>query len=99
VHVEPMFSKVRAKGQITIPTDVREAARIREGMIVGFEVTPEGVLMRAKVMVDAEDSWFWTADWQAGERDASAELAAGKGEAYDSEAALMAALDDLDEQR
>jgi AbrB family looped-hinge helix DNA binding protein len=94
-----MFSKVRAKGQVTIPTEVREAARIEEGMLVAFEVTPDGVLMRPKVMVDAEDAWFWTPEWQAGEREASAELAAGKGERYDSEKELLAALDAIDSER
>ena len=94
-----MFSKVRAKGQITIPTEIREAARIAEGTVVAFELTSEGVLMRPKVMVDAEDAWFWTRGWQEGEREASAQLAAGEGETYDSDEELLAALDAADAER
>jgi AbrB family looped-hinge helix DNA binding protein len=96
---DPAFSRVRAKGQITIPTDVRDAARIQEGTLVSFEVTPEGVLMRPKIVVDAQDAWFWTPEWQAGEREASAQLQAGEGDRYGSDEELLAALDDVDAQR
>lgn len=34
--------------------------------------------------IDPEQWWFWTPDWQRGEREADAELAAGEGTRYDS---------------
>ena len=86
-------SKVRGKGQVTIPTEIREAARIEEGTLVEFELTSEGVVIRPKAVVDADQTWFWTAEWQKGEREASAELAAGRGETHMSEDEFLASLE------
>jgi hypothetical protein len=46
-----------------------------------------------------DDDWFWAHEWQAGERQASAQMAAGEGERYDSYDELRAALDAIDAQR
>jgi AbrB family looped-hinge helix DNA binding protein len=88
------LSKIRPKGQLTIPSEIREAANLEEGVVVELAVTDEGVLLRPKVMVDAEDAWFWSESWQEGEKEASGELAAGKGQAYESGEDFLAALDE-----
>lgn len=88
------LSKVRNKGQVTIPTEVRAAAHIAEGTVVEFTVVADGVLMRPKTLVDAKDTWFWSPRWQEGEREASAELAAGEGEVHGSDEELLVALDE-----
>jgi predicted transcriptional regulator len=36
--------------------------------------------------------WFWTAEWQAAEREAEADLAAGRVEAFDNDADFLASL-------
>lgn len=41
-----------------------------------------------------EQAWFWSPVWQAGESEASAELARGGDETFESDEALLAALDD-----
>jgi AbrB family looped-hinge helix DNA binding protein len=87
------LSKVRTKGQVTIPNDVRLAAHIDEGTVVEFTVVDDGVLMRPKKLVDAADAWFWLPRWQEGEREASRQLAAGKGEVDSSDDEFFAALD------
>lgn len=42
--------------------------RIEEGAIV----------MRPKKLIDADQAWFWTEEWQCGEREASDDIAAGR---------------------
>lgn len=86
------LSQVRKKGQVTIPTEIREAAGIEEGTVLEFELSEEGIVMRPKEMIDADQAWFWKRGWQEGELEASAEHAAGKGKAYKSEEAFLAAL-------
>jgi AbrB family looped-hinge helix DNA binding protein len=68
-------SEVRSKGQITIPAALRKAARIVEGDLVELEVTTDGILMRPLKAIDASQTWFWTPEWQAGEREASEDIA------------------------
>jgi hypothetical protein len=43
---------------------------------------------------DPDQAWFWTPEWQAGERAADADLAAGRSSRYDSDEALLRALEE-----
>lgn len=43
--------------------------------------------------IDPEQAWFWTPEWQAKEREADADIAAGRGSFYDSAEAFLGALD------
>ena|ERR1035438_2727678 len=38
--------------------------------------------------------WFWTPEWQAGEREADADIAAGRTQVYTNAAEFLASLDD-----
>ena len=85
---------IRSKGQITIPRPIRQALGVEEGDQVEFDVTPDGtVTLRGMKMIPADQAWFWTPEWQAGEREADADIAAGRTEYFDSEEAFLAALD------
>lgn len=85
-------TKVRAKGQVTIPAEIRQAARLEEGDPVEVEIVEDGILLRPMKMIDASQAWFWTPEWQAGERQADAEIAAGLGERFESDEEFLAAL-------
>jgi AbrB family looped-hinge helix DNA binding protein len=84
---------VRKKGSVTIPAEIRRAARLEEGDIVEVEMTADGILLRPKKLIDATQAWFWEPAWQAGEREADAEAAAGRGERFASDEEFLAALD------
>lgn len=75
---------LRAKGQLTLPEEIRAAARLEEGDLLEAEITDEGILLRPQKVIDATQAWFWTPEWQAGEREADADLAAGRGETFSS---------------
>lgn len=75
---------LRAKGQLTIPEEIRAAAHLEEGDLFDAEITEEGILLRPRKVIDATQAWFWTSEWQQGERDADADLAAGRGESFSS---------------
>ena len=83
---------LRAKGQITLPEDIRRAARLEEGDLLEAEITSEGILLRPQKLIDATQAWFWTPEWQEGEREADADLAAGNTEFFESGEELIEAL-------
>ncbi len=85
---------IRNKGQVTIPADIRRVTRLEDGDPVEVVVVEEGILLRPQKVIDATQAWFWRPAWQAGEREASEELAAGKGESYESSDEFLASLDD-----
>jgi AbrB family looped-hinge helix DNA binding protein len=84
---------IRGKGQVTIPASIRKAARLEEGDPIDVELVPEGILLRPGKVIDANQAWFWTPEWQAGERQADKEAAAGLGERFESDEEFLAALD------
>ncbi len=73
---------LRPRGQLTLPQEVRDALRIAEGDDVEFVVTDDGVLMRGLKSIPAEQAWFWTQEWQAGEQEASRQAEAGEGAVF-----------------
>jgi AbrB family looped-hinge helix DNA binding protein len=83
---------LRAKGQLTLPEDIRRAAHLDEGDLLEAEITPDGILLRPQKVIDASQAWFWTEAWQAGEREADADRAAGRSERFDSGEEFLAAL-------
>ena len=85
---------LRARGQLTLPEEIRSAAHLEEGDLLEAEITDDGILLRPKKVIDATQAWFWSADWQAGEREADADLVAGREETFDSGEAMLVALRD-----
>jgi len=86
-------TNVRAKGQVTIPAHIRQAARLEEGDPVEVELVDGGILLRPMKMIDASQAWFWTPEWQEGERRADADIAAGRGMRFESDEEFLAYLD------
>jgi len=85
---------IRAKGQLTIPAEIREAAYLEEGDPVEVEIVEEGILLRPRKVIDATQAWFWSPEWQQGERQALTDFAAGKSMVYESSEDFLASFDD-----
>lgn len=76
---------LRAKGQLTLPDEVRRAARLQEGDLIEAEVTEDGeVILRPLATVDRSQAWFWTPEWQAGECEATEQGREDEGESFDN---------------
>ncbi|MFN2615964.1 MAG: AbrB/MazE/SpoVT family DNA-binding domain-containing protein [Thermoleophilaceae bacterium] len=91
----PSRSTLRSRGQLTVPADVRAALHVGEGDDVEFDVTKDGtVVLRGLKAIPADQAWFWTPEWQAGERAASKEIAAGRGAVFDDAESFIESLAD-----
>jgi AbrB family looped-hinge helix DNA binding protein len=87
-------ARLRHKGQVTLPPEVREALHVGEGDEVEFTVTESGeVVLRGMTMVPADQRWFWDEQWQAGEREAAGQIASGQTTVYSDAEAMFADLD------
>jgi len=91
---DPLMARttLRAKGQLTLPDDIRRTAHLEEGDLLEAEITTEGILLRPQKLIDATQAWFWTPEWQAGEREADADRAAGRIKTFGSGNELIGAL-------
>ncbi len=69
---------LRANGQMTLPADLRQRVGARTGDVFVADVEDHLLVLRPKRLIDAEDAWFWTPEWQKGEREADADIKAGR---------------------
>lgn len=90
---------LRAKGQLTLPEEIRTAARLEEGDLLDAEITADGILLRPQKLIDATQAWFWEPTWQAGEREADADRRADRVESFDSGEVLVAQLRSIAKSR
>jgi antitoxin PrlF len=91
-------AKVRGKAQLTVPEEIRRALHIGEGDEVEFAVHDDGtVTVRGFVSIPADQAWFWTAEWQAGEGQAAADIAGGRTTFHRTAEDMFAHLDSTDD--
>lgn len=87
-------AQLRRKHQLTLPPQVRDALHLVEGDEVEFTVHADGqVTLRGMTSIPTDQRWFWTEEWQAGEREASEQVADEDLPVYDDMAALFADID------
>jgi antitoxin MazE len=71
---------LQARGVVTIPADLRKQLHADQpGAQIQLVEVRKGVYeMSATVSVPAEDAWFWSERWQRMEREAQADIDAGR---------------------
>lgn len=81
--------RARVRGdrhQVTLPVEVRHALQVRSGDEIEFAVDEHGtVTVRGYTSIPTDQAWFFTPDWQAGEREADEQIAGGEGDLYTSD--------------
>jgi len=85
----PAYSKVTRHGQITLPASVRKELRVEEGDLVEIEIIDEKAVLIPKKLVDKNQTYFWTKEWQEAEREASEDIKAGRVKTFDSAEELI----------
>ena len=87
--------KVRAKSQLTLPEEIRQALHIGEGDEVEFAVLDDGTItVRGYVSIPTDQAWFFAPEWLAGEREADEDIRLGRGVKHRSAEDMFAHLDD-----
>ncbi|MFH0846949.1 MAG: AbrB/MazE/SpoVT family DNA-binding domain-containing protein [Chloroflexota bacterium] len=70
--------QVRKKAQLTLPLSVRRKLGVEEGDFMDVQVRGGEIVLKVKKLVDKEQAWFWTERWQEGEKEAEADIRAGR---------------------
>ena len=90
------FVAPQGRGILTLPAEVRRRMHLDEpGAQIELTEREDGVLeLRGVLPVPAEERWFWTERWQAGEREVDQHVAQGRVANFDSDAEFLASLDE-----
>lgn len=73
-----MITQVRQNYQITLPAELRKRLGLKIGDLMEIAVQGAKLILIPKRTVDLEDAWFWTKEWQEAEREAEADIKAGR---------------------
>ncbi|MBU1182953.1 MAG: AbrB/MazE/SpoVT family DNA-binding domain-containing protein [Proteobacteria bacterium] len=83
--------RISSKRQIAIPNRIMVALNLQPGDEIDIKIE-NGIahlVPVATIKVPRDQAWFWTKEWQAKEREADADIAAGKFRDFESLEALM----------
>ena len=89
-------ARLRAKGQVTVPPEVRTVLNLNEGDDLFFSLTEEGRVVIERVqIVPPDQTWFWTERWQQMEQEAQADIEAGRVQRYGDVDKALDALEEI----
>jgi bifunctional DNA-binding transcriptional regulator/antitoxin component of YhaV-PrlF toxin-antitoxin module len=78
-YVTKRFLSVHDRGNLTLPADIRRQYGLdKPGVQVEVVARPGVIELRPHVAVPADQAWFWTQNWQEGERTVDKHVAAGR---------------------
>jgi len=79
-----LLTKVTRHGQVTLPAAIRRLLHIEEGDYVEMRVAEDSVVLTPKKLIDKSQAYYWTPEWQAAEREADEDIAAGRVYGFDN---------------
>jgi antitoxin MazE len=78
-RVDVFKSRLRTKGQVTLPRKVRQILSASEGDDLIFRVEDNGqIVIEKAITIPADQAWFWTERWQRMEMEAQADIDSGR---------------------
>lgn len=88
-----MVMQIRRNFQITLPAVIRKRLGLHVGDIVETTVKEGKIIIIPKKTIDTEQAWFWTREWQEAEKEAEADLKAGRVNKFKNVEELIKDLD------
>ena len=71
-------TKITRNFQVSIPKTIRDQLRLEEGDLLEVEERDGEIVMVPKRLIDADQAWFWSREWQEGEREVDEDIKAGR---------------------
>ncbi len=92
---------VQSRGTIALPPDLRRRLHLdqRDAQVRIIELEDGRIELVPVVAIPADQAWFWTERWQAMEREADADVAAGRVTSVDGVDDLVTLLDSAPPER
>lgn len=84
--------QIRKKFQITLPKSIREDLHLDEGDLLAVQVRDQELVLRPQKLIDRDQDWYWTPEWQAAEREADEDLRLGRYDEFETMEDMIADL-------
>ncbi|MBI1870593.1 MAG: AbrB/MazE/SpoVT family DNA-binding domain-containing protein [Chlamydiae bacterium] len=63
------ITKITRNFQITIPAEIRKFFNLQVGSLLDFSRERHKIVLQQKRLIDEDQAWFWTKEWQKGEKE------------------------------
>ncbi|RJQ29304.1 MAG: AbrB/MazE/SpoVT family DNA-binding domain-containing protein [Peptococcaceae bacterium] len=83
---------VQKRGVISLGL-LKEYMPLSDGEIFQVQIEDRKIILVPMKLIPAEQAWFWTREWQAGEKEADEDIATGRVKTFDSVDDLLEELD------
>ena len=70
--------------QITLPDEIHKPLNLEEGALLEASIDKGIILLVPKDLIDKDQTWFWTKEWQEGEREADEDIKTGRIREFDN---------------
>ncbi|MEI6513183.1 MAG: AbrB/MazE/SpoVT family DNA-binding domain-containing protein [bacterium] len=87
-----MLLKLRKNAQLTLPSQIRKAVHLDDGDVLDCEVRDGQIVLTPKKIVDKQDSWLWSRQWQKDEAEAQSDIGTGNVKEFENVDDLIAHL-------
>jgi len=88
-----MVLQVRRNFQITLPSVIRKRLGLKVGDILKTTLEKGKIVISPAKTIDAEQSWFWTGEWQEAEKEAEEDIKSGRVKKFKNVQELIKDLD------
>lgn len=79
---EPEKVRFKKKSQVTIPNEFVKALGLHEGDDLQCRLEDGKIVFVPLVSIPKDQAWFWTEEWQKGEREADEDIKAGRVKSF-----------------
>ncbi|MDR1188704.1 MAG: AbrB/MazE/SpoVT family DNA-binding domain-containing protein [Bifidobacteriaceae bacterium] len=87
-----VFASINSRGTMSLPASIRRRFRLNEPGAQVEITTKEGsdvIELRPHLPIPVDQLWYWTPEWQAGEREAEEQIANGDTMFFEDGEALL----------
>jgi antitoxin MazE len=63
------ITRIGPKHQITIPKDIFKELKLKVGDFLEASIEDNAIVLVPKKLIPKDQAWFWTKEWQKGERE------------------------------
>lgn len=70
--------QILRNGQITLPAHIRHVLGLEYGDYLEPEIKNKSIVLKPKKLIDSDQAWFWTKEWQKGEKEADEDIKKGR---------------------
>ena len=88
-----MITQLREKSQITIPKELIKKLNLKIGDNIDITIENDRIIISPVVIIQKDQSWFWSKEWQQEEKKAQKDIENGKVKKFNSSQELFEDLD------